>query len=302
MCTRLPDVSPAFCPGFSPAWYDRRPRGDRGREPHALWRLPPLAPPGRVGGGVPGRADARHPHRLRALHRAGGACRLDHRRRARVASAVARAHEQPGRRPGPARAAAAGRPGAAAARAARRDRAADQRAHRHGRRARAALGAGETVARARRPPRRARARGREARRAASTSSRRSCTRRWRSTRRCARHGAARPTPSYLCGIAAEVFNRSPHRREVADLAARWASPIVRIARRGHHAAAPGAGHLRLAAGLAQLPRDAATSWPGCSTSTRWRARSTASWSRRSGRCAANAHARRRPPRAVGATA
>ena len=81
----------------------------------------------------------------------------------------------------------------------------------------------------------------------------------------------------------------------------WASPSVRIARRGHHAAAPGAGHLRLAAGLAQLPRDAATSWRGCSTSSPWPARSTARSSRRSGRCAATPRSSTAAWSPVGAT-
>src|SRR5262245_26389699 len=62
---------PSVLPRLLPSVYDRRPRGHRGREPHALWHLPALAPPWRVGGGVPGRSDACHPHGLRALHAAG---------------------------------------------------------------------------------------------------------------------------------------------------------------------------------------------------------------------------------------
>ena len=38
--------------------------------------------------------------------------------------------------------------------------------------------------------------------------------------------------AYLSGIAAEVFNRSPHRQEVANLTARMGEPTVRIAAEG----------------------------------------------------------------------
>ena len=54
-------------------------------------------------------------------------------------------------------------------------------------------------------------------------------------------------PTYLCGIAAEIFNRSPHHAEVSSSRRGRATPTSASARRAH-AAAPRAGHLRLAAG------------------------------------------------------
>ena len=167
-----------------------------------------------------------------------------------------------------------------------RQRPADQRALRHGRRAGPWLGPGAGSEGARRAHRRAGARDRQSATRASTSSSaqlREALEEHEALRKARRREA---DAAYLGGIAAEVFNRSPHRQEIANLAARMGEPTRAHRGGGHHAAASGAGHLRAGRRAGAATASLRPGRPAVRRRAGGRARSTASSSRRSARCAA----------------
>ena len=82
-------------------------------------------------------------------------------------------------------------------------------------------------------------------------------------------------PTYMCGIAAEIFNRSPHMRTVLGLIEEHGPPTIRLGVEGLHTAARHPRHVRVVGRVvlrAAFLTYARSGWPvSCSTSRTSRA-------------------------------